>query len=57
MVKKAKNYKILKRGDGRFQIVKRCGGRINGAEKLKILQEAGVVTVMKPKLKEAPAPE
>ena len=56
MVKKAKAHKIVKRGDGRFQVVKRCGGRINGAEKLKLLVEAGLVKLPKAKAKVEAAP-
>ncbi len=56
-MKKAKDYKIEKRGDGRFSVRKRGGGTINGAEKLKILLDAGVVKAPKAKAKveEAPA--
>lgn len=56
-MKKAKAYKIEKRGDGRFSIRKRGGGTINGAEKQKILLEAGVIKAPKAKAKveEVPA--
>jgi len=36
-------YKIEKRNDNRYQVKKRCGGFINGEEKVKILVEAGLV--------------
>lgn len=41
-------YKILKRGDGRFEVRKRGGGRINGLEKVKILIKAGLIKTKLP---------
>ena len=43
MVKKASNHKIVKRGDGRYEVRVRGGKRINGLEKTKILIDAGLV--------------
>ena len=48
-------YQIKKRKDGRFSVVKRCGGYINGAEKTKILLDAKLITTKLPA--EAPAEE
>jgi len=61
MAKKAVTapYKIEKRSDNRYQVKKRCGGNINGEEKVKILLEAGLIKTKlaaKP-VEEAPAEE
>jgi hypothetical protein len=42
-------HRIVKRDDGRWAVMKRGGGTINGAEKAKILVEAGKIA--KPKVK------
>lgn len=56
-MKKAAAHKIVKKKNGRYEVHKRGGGLINGAEKLKILQDAGKVKKLKPKAKaEAEAP-
>lgn len=47
-------YSIKKRKDGRYSVVKRGGGYINGLEKTKILLEAKLITT---KLPAEPAPE
>ncbi len=52
MVKKAKAFKIEKRGDGRHVVRKRGGGFVNGLEKTKALIDAGLVTTKLPKPKE-----
>ena len=54
-MKKAAVHKIVKKKNGRYSVQKRGGGLINGAEKLKILQDAGVVKKLKAKAKAAPA--
>lgn len=56
-MKKAAAHKIEKRKDGRFTVRKRGGALINGPEKAKILQDAGVVRKMKPKAKAEAAAE
>ncbi len=56
-IKKAGAFKIKERRNGRFQVLKRGGGRVNGDEKTKVLQEAGKVKKLKPKAKEAAAAE
>jgi len=57
-VKKSPEYQIVERRDGRFAVRKRCGGFVNGAEKTKVLAEAGKIKVSKPsKKEEAPAAE
>ncbi len=43
------NHRIVKRDDGRWTVMKRGGGTINGADKAKILVEAGKIA--KPKVK------
>jgi|GEM_PF-1576951 len=48
-------FKIFKRGDGRWAVQSRGGKTINGAEKQKILAEAGKIPVMKAKKKEEAA--
>ena len=48
---KAKPHKIAKKRSGRFLVVKRGGGLVNGEEKTKILQEAGKVKKLKVKVK------
>jgi hypothetical protein len=53
-------YKIKKKKNGRFSVVKKGGKTINGEEKLKILIEAGIVKQAMPKpapVEEAPAEE
>ena len=56
--KQTSAYKISKKRSGRFMVEKRGGaGTINGEEKTKILQEAGLVKKMKSKPKEEAAPE
>ncbi len=52
-MKKAPAFKIKQRGNGRFVVTKRGGGVINGAEKVKILQDAGKLKKMKAKAKPA----
>ena len=54
-IKKASDYKIEKRRNGRFVVKKRGGGLLHGEEKTKVLQAAGKVKVLTPKAKEAPA--
>ncbi len=57
-VKKSPEYQIVERRDGRFAVRKRCGGFVNGAEKTKILADAGKIKLSKPgKKEEAPAAE
>jgi hypothetical protein len=48
-------FKIFKRGDGRWTVETRGGKAVNGAEKQKILAEAGKIPVMKAKKKEEAA--
>ena len=55
-IKKASDYKVVKRRNGRFAVRKRGGGLINGEEKTKALQAAGKVKVLKPKAKAEEAP-
>lgn len=50
-MKKAADYKIVKKKNGRFAVRKRGGGLVNGADKLKVLQDAGKVKKLKPKAK------
>ena len=55
--KEKKDYKITKRSDGRYQVVKRgCAGRINGLEKTKILLAAGLIKTKLPVEKPAATP-
>jgi hypothetical protein len=55
-VKKSPEFQIVERRDGRFAVRKRGGGFVNGAEKTKILSEAGKIKLSKPsKKEEAPA--
>ncbi len=55
-VKKSPEFQIVERKDGRFAVRKRGGGFVNGAEKTKILADAGKIKVSKPsKKEEAPA--
>lgn len=42
-------YTIKKRKDGRYSVVKRGGGFINGEEKTKILVEAKLISARLPK--------
>lgn len=56
-VKKASDHKIVKKKNGRYEVKKRGGGRINGADKTKILEAAGVVKKLKSKPKAEAAPE
>ncbi len=51
MVKKAADFRITKKRNGRNIVEKRGGGLINGPEKTKILEEAGAIKKMKPKAK------
>lgn len=54
----ASPYKIKKRGDGRYEVRKRCGGNVNGYDKIAILLEAGLIKTKLPtKKEEAPAAE
>jgi hypothetical protein len=53
----AKEFKIAKRGDGRYEVRKRCGGNINGTDKIKILLEAGLIKTKLPTPKVEAAPE
>lgn len=55
MVKKAKATKIAKKRNGRFMVLKRGGGIINAADKVKTLEDAGKIKKLKPKAKDAPA--
>jgi hypothetical protein len=50
-------HKIVKRGDGRWAVRLKGGKYINGADKQKILAQAGKITLpkSKPKAEEAPA--
>jgi hypothetical protein len=50
-----KDYKVLKKRSGRYYIKKRCGGIINGEEKLKILLANKLVKAGLPKPKAAEA--
>jgi hypothetical protein len=44
-----KGFKILKKSNGRFAVAKRCGGFINGEEKIKILLAEGKISQPKKK--------
>jgi hypothetical protein len=50
-VKKASSTKVVKKRNGRYMVRKRGGGLINAADKVKALQDAGVVKKLKPKAK------
>ncbi len=56
-IKKAGAFKIKERRNGRFQVLKRGGARVNGADKTRVLEEAGKIKKLKPKAKEAAAAE
>lgn len=55
MPKKHAEMKLAKKRNGRYVVKKRGGGRVNGVDKAKFLQESGVVKVMNPKAKVAAA--
>lgn len=55
-MKKAAAHKVVKKKNGRYSVEKRGGGMINGPEKTKILQDAGLIKKMKPKAKAEAAP-
>ncbi len=50
----ASPYKVSKKRSGRFAVLGPKGKYVNGADKVKILVEKGLVKVMKPKAKDAP---
>jgi hypothetical protein len=50
-LKKAKATKVVKKRNGRFMVRKRGGGLLKAADKVKALEEAGVVKKLKPKAK------
>ncbi len=54
-MKKAPAFKVKKRRNGRFMVKKRGGGVLKGADKLKALEDAGVVKKLKAKAKPAAA--
>jgi hypothetical protein len=56
-MKKAKATKVVKKRSGRFMVKKRGGGLLKGADKVKALEEAGVVKKLKSKPKAAPEAE
>ncbi len=56
-MKKAAQVKVTKKRNGRFMVRKRGGGLLHGADKVKVLEEKGVVKKLKAKAKpEAEAP-
>ncbi len=55
MPKKHPGMKLGKKRNGRYLVKKRGGGMVNGPDKAKFLQDAGVVKVLKPKAKVAAA--
>lgn len=56
-VKATKEFKILKKKNGRFGVKNAKGQWINGEEKVKILTQEGLIKVSVPKKVEAPAAE
>ena len=52
-MKKANTQKVVKKRNGRFMVRKRGGGLVNGADKAKFLEDAGVVKKLKAKAKPA----
>lgn len=49
VVKKTKEYKIIKRRDGRFAVKRLDGKPVNGDDKVAILQAEGFVKAPEPK--------
>ena len=54
LAKKAAEYTVLKRRDGRYAVQGKNGKFINAEEKVKILIAEGLVTAPEPKAKEEP---
>ena len=52
-MKKAKSVKATKKRNGRYMVCKRGGKVINGEDKVKFLQEAGLAKKLKAKAKPA----
>ena len=59
LVKKTGEYKIFKRGDGRFAVQNAAGKPVNGEEKVKVLLAEELIKVTlpnpEPEAEEAPA--
>ena len=49
-----KGYRLVKKKSGRYAVVSK-GKRVNGAEKVAILEKEGLIKKLKPKAKAAPA--
>ena len=56
-VKETKDFKILKKRNGRYGVKSAAGKWLNGEEKVKILSAEGLIKVSVPKKKEEPAEE
>ena len=56
VVKESGDFKIFKKRSGRFAVKNNQGKWVNGADKVKILVDAGLIKAAIPK-KEEPAPE
>ncbi len=56
-VKSTKDFKILKKRNGRYGVKNDKGKWINGEEKVKILSSEGLIKVSVPKKVEEPAAE
>ena len=55
-MKKAADVKVGKKRNGKFTVSKRGGGLVNGPDKVKILQEKGLLKKLTAKKKDEPAP-
>ena len=54
---KKEEYKIVKKRSGKYMIFTKGGSTINADQKVKILEDKGLIKKMTPKKKEAPAEE
>lgn len=57
VVKKTKEFTIVKRRDGRFAVTGKKGAPVNGDEKVAILQAEGYLVKPEPKAEEPAAEE
>ena len=56
MVKRAADVKVIKKRNGRYSVKKRGGGLLKADEKVKVLQDKGLLKKMTPKKKTEEAP-
>lgn len=57
IVKKTKEFTIVKRRDGRFSVTNKKGAPVNGDDKVAILQAEGYLAKPEPKAEEPAAEE